>query len=175
MARVEDPPEPFWDINSDRGVQLPLTDLAILEAEGLLNVTLPVSLLSLLRKQNGGLVVAGRDAFPTSRPTSWAPDHVPFDVVMGIGRREQALSMLDSPYLVEEWGLPTDVVVVSGDGHYWIGLDYRICGRNGEPSVTWFDADDNSELDLAPDFPSFIGRLTSSLDFDGERSEGSPD
>lgn len=60
---------------------------------------------------------------------------------MGNGHRERTLSMLDSPYLVEEWGLPTAVVLLSGDGHYWIGLGYRACGRHGELSVTWFDRD----------------------------------
>ncbi|MFJ6835455.1 hypothetical protein [Streptomyces sp. NPDC091209] len=127
MAHGEDLPEPFWDIKSDRGVQLPLTDLAILEAERLLNVTLPVSLLGLLRKQNGGLVVSSRDAFPTSRPTSWAPDHVPFDQVMGIGHREQALSIVDSPYPVEEWGLPTR----SGGDHRQVPAVLRFPEGNG--------------------------------------------
>ncbi|WTI12186.1 SMI1/KNR4 family protein [Streptomyces sp. NBC_00820] len=174
MTNVGDLQHSFWDIESDRGVQPSLTDEAVLEAERLLNVALPGSLLDLLREQNGGLVASSRDAFPTSRPTSWAPDHVPFDFVMGIGHREQALSMLDSPYLVEEWGLPTDVVLISGGGHYWIGLDYRTCGRHGEPSVAWFDADDNSELALAPDFRSFAEGLTSAVEFDSERSEGSP-
>ncbi|MFD4613045.1 SMI1/KNR4 family protein [Streptomyces sp. NPDC058440] len=174
MARFEDLQHLLWDTNSGIGVQLPLTDQAILEAERLLNVTLPASLLNLLRIQNGGLIASSRDAFPTGRPTSWAPDHVPFDTVMGIGRREQTLSMLDSPYLVEEWGLPADVVLVSGGGHYWIGLDYRTCGRHGEPSVAWFDTDDNSELALAPDFHSFIESLTSAREFDSELSKGSP-
>ncbi|MEV5782804.1 hypothetical protein AB0L42_17575 [Streptomyces sp. NPDC052287] len=75
------------------------------------------------------------------RTTTWSADHVPFDSVMGNGHRERTLSMLDSPYLVEKWSLPTAVVLLSGDGHYWIGLDYRASGRHGEPSVTWFDRD----------------------------------
>ncbi|GAA3807384.1 SMI1/KNR4 family protein [Streptomyces chiangmaiensis] len=174
MARFEDLQLPFWDTSSDYGVQPPLTDRAVVEAERLLNVTLPDSLLDLLRNQNGGQVSDSRNAFPTSLPTSWSADHVPFDSVMGIGHRERTLSMLDSPYLVEEWGLPTAVVLVSGNGHYWIGLDYRTCGRHGEPSVAWFDADDNSELALAPDFHSFIKELTSAREFKSERNEGAP-
>lgn len=164
----------FWTTDSGVGVQPDLTDQAILEAERLLNVTLPASLLDLLHQQNGGLVVSGREAFPTSQATSWASDHVPFDNVMGIGRRERTLSLLDSPYLVEEWGLPADVVLLSGAGHYWIGLDYRTCGRHGEPSVVWFDTDDHSELPLAPDFRSFTEGLTAASGFDDERSEVSP-
>ncbi|MCX5214173.1 SMI1/KNR4 family protein [Kitasatospora sp. NBC_00240] len=171
MARFEDLQHVFRNTDSGVGVQPALSDQAVLEAEGLLNVTLPASLLDLLRQQNGGLVVSGRDAFPTSRPTSWASDHAPFDIVMGIGRREQTLSLLDNPYLVDEWGLPTEVVLLSGDGHYWIGLDYRTCGPRGEPSVVWFDTDADSELPLAPDFRSFVAGLTSVPGSDKERSE----
>jgi hypothetical protein len=72
-----------------------------------------------------------------------------FEQLMGVGRPGRGLSLLDSPYLVEEWGLPSPVVLLSGDGHCWIGLDYRACGSRGEPSVTWFDADAETELPLA--------------------------
>jgi hypothetical protein len=172
MARFEDLPPFFWDTSSDHGVQPPLTDRAVGEAERLLDVTLPDSLLDLLRNQNGGQVSDSRNAFPTTLPTSWSADHVPFDSVMGIGHRERTLSILDSPYLVDEWGLPTAVVLVSGDGHFWIGLDYRTCARHGEPSVAWFDADDNSELALASDFRSFLMGLTCAREFKSERSDG---
>lgn len=131
MKRFEDLQQSLWDTGSDYGVQPPVTDQAILEAERLLNVTLPSSLLDLLRQQNGGQVTSSRNAFPTSRPTSWSADHVPFDSVPGIGHRERTISLLDSPYLVEEWNLPAPVVLVSGDGPCWIGLDYRACGRHG--------------------------------------------
>ncbi|MFD7986932.1 SMI1/KNR4 family protein, partial [Kitasatospora indigofera] len=163
----------LWDSGSDYGVQPPVTDLVILEAERLLNVRLPSSLLDLLRQQNGGQVTSSRNAFPTGRPTSWSGDHIPFDSVLGIGHRERTLSLLDSQYLVEEWNLPVSVVLVSGDGPCWIGLDYRSCGRQGEPSITWFDADDNSKLALAPDVQSFVEGLTSASGFESAKSDGS--
>ncbi|GAA2753356.1 SMI1/KNR4 family protein [Kitasatospora cinereorecta] len=171
MTRFEDLQRSLWDTGTDFGVQPPMTDQVILEAERLLNVTLPSSLLDLLRQQNGGHVTSSRSAFPTSRPTSWSADHVPFESVLGIGHRERTISLLDSPYLVEEWNLPAPVVLVSGDGPCWVGLDYRAGGRHGEPSVTWFDADDNSELALAPDFQSFVEGLTSASRFERVKSE----
>ncbi|MDG5801564.1 SMI1/KNR4 family protein [Streptomyces ossamyceticus] len=172
MTGVDDHRPRFWDTDGAHGAQPSLTDRAIQEAEQLLGVMLPGSLLRLLHDRNGGQVGDTHNAFPTHRSTSWSTDHVPFDSVLGIGRRARTLSMLDSPYLVEEWGLPTDVVLISGDGHYWIGLDYRAGGRQGEPSVTWFDADDNSELPLAPDFPSFLARLAAAEDFADEANPG---
>ncbi|MET7646729.1 SMI1/KNR4 family protein [Streptomyces sp. NPDC005426] len=133
MARFEDLQQSLWDTGSDYGVQPPVTAEVILEAERLLNVTLPGSLLDLLRQQNGGRLTGSRNAFPTSGPTSWSADHVPVDSLLGIGHRERMISVLDSPYLIEEWDLPAPVVLVSGDGHCWIGLDYRSGGRHGAP------------------------------------------
>ena len=166
MARFEELRYSLWGIGGECGVQPALTDAAVVDAQRLLGVTLPGSLLDLLRHQNGGPVAASRDAFPTSRPTSWSADHVAFDSMLGIGHRAGAVSMLDSPYLVEEWGLPAGVVLVAGDGPCWIGLDYRVCGGQGEPSVTWFDAELDMELALAVDFQSFIEGLVSTSDFE---------
>ncbi|MEU3645609.1 SMI1/KNR4 family protein [Lentzea sp. NPDC034063] len=154
----------FWS-DSPYGVQQPLTDEAVRDAEKLLGVRLPEALLDLLRVQNGGVVVDERSAFP-SEPNSWAQDHAPFDSLMGIGVAERTTSLLDTPYLVEEWGLPSPVVLLTGDGHWWIALDYRACGPAGEPSVVWLDADGESELALAPDFRSFLAGLVPAESFD---------
>lgn len=167
MARFEEVKAALWS-GGTYGVQPSLTDEAVTEAEQVLGVRLPVSLLELLRVQNGGEVSSGRDAFPTDQPTSWSADHVPFDELMGIGRRERMVSLLDTPYLVDEWGLPSPVVLLSGDGHCWIALDYRDCGRLGEPAVTWLDADFDLELRLAADFRSFVEGLTSEGHFVGD-------
>ncbi|MDQ0794889.1 SMI1/KNR4 family protein [Streptomyces sp. B1I3] len=150
----------FWDGGDHYGAQPPLSEEMAEDAQRLLGVRLPPLLLALLRVQNGGAVAAHRDAFPTGVPTSWSEDHVPFGELMGIGRRERMTSLLDTPYLVEEWGLPPAVVLLAGDGHCWVALDYRDCGPQGEPSVTWFEADPYAELVLAPDLASFVGGLT---------------
>jgi SMI1-KNR4 cell-wall len=150
----------FWD-GSDHAVLPPLTADAVRDAERVLGVTLPAVLLDLLRVRNGGTVHPTRRRYPTSQPTSWASDHVPFHTVMGLGNAGSGESIMDTPYLVREWGLPEPVVLLTGDGHWWIALDYRACGRRGEPAVTWFDTDLRSELVLAPDFRTFVDGLTS--------------
>jgi hypothetical protein len=68
--------------------------------------------------------------------------------------------------LAEEWGLPSPLVLLSGDGHCWIALDYRVCGVRGEPSVTWWDVDADTELPLTADSPTFVERLTAAASFD---------
>ncbi|MET9228180.1 SMI1/KNR4 family protein [Lentzea sp. NPDC003310] len=152
----------FW-AEGTYGVQAPLTDEAVRDAEALLGVRLPDSLLDLLRVQNGGTVTDALSAFPTRVRTTWAPDHVPFDSLMGIGTAEGSLSLLDTPYLVQEWDLPSPVVLLTGDGHTWIALDYR---AGGEPSVVWLDAEDESEVALAPDFRTFLAGLVPEHSFD---------
>nr|WP_264086406.1 SMI1/KNR4 family protein [Amycolatopsis lexingtonensis] len=127
-----------------------------------LGVRLPIELGELLGLRNGGTVAASFDAFPTSAPTSYSATHVPFDELLGVGGR---LSILDSPYLSAEWDLPREVVVLSGDGHTWVALDYR---RSSEPSVTWFDAELESELALAPTFRAFAEGLVPSASFPEE-------
>ncbi|PKR42273.1 hypothetical protein CWE27_26710 [Streptomyces sp. EAG2] len=57
--------------------------------------------------------------------------------------------MLDTPYLVREWGLPLAIVLLSGDSHAWVGLDYQGGGSDGDPSVPWLDTELDSELSLA--------------------------
>lgn len=175
MARFDEVMTRFWG-DGDYGVQQLLTNEMVREAERALGVTLPSALLDLLRIQNGGIVAAEHDAFPTSQPTSWSEDHVPFDNLMGIGRRDGMTSLLDTPYLVEEWGMPAPLVLLSGDGHCWIALDYRTCGRDGEPLVTWFETDLATELVLAGDFCSFVGGLTAGSTYgDGPASGGAGD
>ncbi|WMX45214.1 SMI1/KNR4 family protein [Streptomyces roseicoloratus] len=171
MARFEEVRATFWG-EGPYGVR-PLTDAAVRHAERGLGVRLPASLLDMLRVRNGGPVAESWNAFPTSTPTSWSEDHVPLDDMMGIGDHESRLSLLESPYLVAEWGLPSPLVLISGDGHCWIALDYRSCGKRGEPSVTWFDVDTGTELPLAPDFRAFVEGLTAAASFDPDDAAGS--
>ncbi|WP_225795905.1 SMI1/KNR4 family protein [Streptomyces aculeolatus] len=157
MPRFEVLQVAFWDGSSNYGVQPPLTDQLVDQAELTLEVTIPASLVALLHQQNGGRVAAGLRAFPTSVPTSWASDHVPFEYMMGIGHRTGAPSLLDSVYLIGEWDLPDSLILLSGDGPCWIGLDYR---TGPTPTVGWFDADSGLELPLAASFQDFVEGLT---------------
>lgn len=165
MARFETVKERFW-AHSRVGAQPRLTDEIVVDAERILGVRLPSALLELLRVQNGGGVAEPWNSFPTTQPTSWSDSHVPFDTLEGIGTAEGTLSLLDTPYLVEEWGLPSPLVLLTGDGHWWIALDYRECGPDGEPSVTWFDTELDQDLRLAPDFRTFVEGLTCERDDD---------
>lgn len=163
VASFEQVEASFWDTTVERGVVAPLTRDMVAAAERELGVTLPGDLLRLLRTQNGGVVADSWDACP-AEPNFYADDHVPFDQLFGLrlGGDAHTISMLDTAYLVQEWDLPTPVVLLSGQGHYWIALDYRTSGPNGEPAVTWIHNEMEHELRLAPDFRTFVERLTPS-------------
>ncbi|MFB8277737.1 SMI1/KNR4 family protein [Nocardia colli] len=162
MATFDQVLASFWS-DSDYGVLDPLTDDAVRAAENQLGVELPASLLRLLRVQNGGTVADQWNAFPFPAPTPGIDSYAPFDVVMGVGPTD---GLLDTPYLIKEWGLPAPIVLLAGDGHWWVGLDYRNCGPQGEPSVAFFDADRENSVILAPDFETFVRGLTAADSFD---------
>jgi len=155
-VRLAELKERFWDRSSSHGVFDPLTDAKVTEAEAALGVRLPSAYLELLGVQNGGSVSGEFDAYPTTVPTTWAEDHVPFESLMGIGEPGRWTSILDSPYFNAEWGMPEELVHLSGDGHCWVALDYR---TGGEPSVVWFDNELGEDLQLAPDFLTFVEGL----------------
>jgi hypothetical protein len=55
-------------------------------------------------------------------------------------------------------------VLLCGDGHWWIALDYRNA-PGGEPSVVWYDNELRQDLRLAPTFRVFVEGLRPQTDF----------
>lgn len=135
----------------------PLTEAMLEAAESKLQVKLPALLVELLRVQNGGYTAGF--AFPMQRATSWADDHVPLMELFGIVPDEAiqtAQNILHTPYMMEEWGLPENQVLLTGDGHWWITLDYR---ASPTPRVLWIDTEMEQEIEVAASFDDFINGL----------------
>lgn len=145
----------FWDDNYYN--HPPLTDRMIKIAEKTLGVQLPKLLIELLEIQNGGYTKGF--AFPMNERTAWADDHVPLSEMFGIVINKSIKSgqnILDTNYMIREWGLPERQVLLSGDGHWWITLDYR----EGEgPSVRWIDLECDEDILIAQSFDDFIKGL----------------
>ncbi|MNB99627.1 SMI1 / KNR4 family protein [compost metagenome] len=158
--------EAFWD-DSDYALESyvsdPPDDELIASVEQELGYKLPASYITLMKQHNGG--VPYNTCFPTNVPTSWADDHAAITGILGIGR-DKSYSLcgdLGSPFMIEEWGYP-DIGVVICDcpsaGHDVIMLDYRHCGKDGEPEVIHVDQEADYEITyLAPDFETFIRGL----------------
>jgi hypothetical protein len=118
------PDDKFWGSNYYK--HPPLTVEMLSAAEAQLGVKLPPAYVQLLRMQNGGYTQRFR--FPMSHPTTWAEDHVPLHALFGLVTDPSirtALNVLETDYMTQEWGLPPRQVLLSGDGHWWITLDYH--------------------------------------------------
>nr|WP_050614431.1 SMI1/KNR4 family protein [Bacillus testis] len=77
------------------------------------------------------------------------------DHILGIGEEN---GILESAYLIEEWELPNNIVLISGSGHSWVALDYR--DTEEEPPVIFIDAEEGQIIELASGFELFLRSLT---------------
>ena len=163
----------FWE-DSDYArksyVESPPSNELISSIETELAVTLPDSYLELMNTQNGGR--PRNCCFPTKVPTSWAGDHVAISGIAGIGR-EKTYSLcgsLGSKFMQEEWGYPEIGICICdcpSAGHDIIMLDYRKCGRSGEPEVVHVDQERDFKVTfLATDFEGFVRGLVSESVYD---------
>lgn len=147
----------FWE--SDYYNHPKLTDEMVNVAEEALKVKLPKSLIDILRVMNGGYTKGF--AFPMAVSTSWSENHIPLDSLGGIVTDKSIdtpFNLLDSQYMKEEWGLPEKQVLLSGDGHFWITLDYR---ESDIPRVRWIDVECNEDIHVANSFDEFLDGLVS--------------
>lgn len=137
----------------------PLTDDMVSTAESMLGVKLPSLFIDLLKIQNGGYT--NGYAYPMTVETSWSENQVPLSELFGIVTSQTirtAQNILASAYMIEEWGLPDKQVLLTGDGHWWITLDYR---KGDVPTVTWLDSECDQDIQVADSFEDFINGLVS--------------
>ncbi|MCL2713125.1 MAG: SMI1/KNR4 family protein [Alphaproteobacteria bacterium] len=133
---------------------------------------LPAAYVELARSQNGGML--RRNFCPMPEPTSWAPDHVVVTGLFAIGRtaRYSLCGARGSKFREEEWQYPQIGVYIADTpsaGHQMIALDYRCCGRQGEPAVVYVDEEEDFRVSLiAPDFASFICGLAQDRQYDSD-------
>lgn len=148
----------------------PPTDELIESIEKELGYKLPSACIQLMKQQNGG--VPRNTNFPTEDSTSWAEDHIAITGILGIGREKDysLCGEIGSPFMIEEWGYPEIGVVICdcpSAGHDVVMLDYRACGRDGEPEVVHVDQEDDYEITfLADNFEAFIRGLVSDEEYD---------
>ncbi|MFL0450842.1 SMI1/KNR4 family protein [Bacillus altitudinis] len=142
--------KPFWDTDRESEETFKkINEKGIAKAEKKLGVILPDTYKKLILEQNGGYTL--HNAFPTDQPNGWAEDHVSFDHLRGIAKGE---GIMDSDYLIEEWELPEGLVLICGDGHTWIALDYRKTKEH--PPVHYFDLEYETDFKLADSFDELI-------------------
>ncbi|MFC3747335.1 Imm51 family immunity protein [Paenibacillus sp. GCM10012306] len=156
----------FWD-DSDYAlkeyVSEPPTDELIASVEEELGYKLPAAYIEMMKQHNGG--IPRNACFPTEVTESWGAEYISIAGILGIGR-EKSYSLggeFGSRFMIEDWGYP-DIGVVFCDcpsaGHDVVMLDYRKCGRDGEPEVIHVDQEGDYAITyLAPSFEAFIRGL----------------
>lgn len=145
----------FWDSNYYNNP--PLTDKMIQQAEAELGVILPKSFLDLLKIQNGGYTKGY--TYPMTKKTTWSNNHVPLTELFGIvldKESDSAHNIMLSDYMTQEWGLPKKQILLTGDGHWWITLDYR---QSNIPTIRWIDCEFGEDIQIADTFNDFFNGL----------------
>jgi len=139
---------------------LSLSDILVMEAEKRYGCKLPALYLTLLKMKNG--YWTNNLIFPTNLPTTYPDDHVGFEYMNGIGINNEwgsgEFDIFETEYMTEEWGLPANIILLCGDGHWWIALDYR---RSKEAQVSWIDCEVDEDFILANTFEDFVKGLRS--------------
>ncbi|MFE0305379.1 SMI1/KNR4 family protein [Bacillus altitudinis] len=156
----------FWEIDEEGYYTLKkINEAEIAKAEKKLGVTLPDTYKKLILEQNGGYTI--HNAFPTTQSNSWDENHIQFNHLLGIAEGE---GIMDSAYLIKEWELPEGLVLINGDGHTWVAMDYRKTKEN--PPIHYFDVEMEEDFKLADSFGEFIeGLYTVEYTVDEEATE----
>ena len=156
----------FWNDSSwalEAYVSAPTTDNLIAEIEAELGYKLPASYIALMKTHNGGIPF--NTCYPTTKASSWADDHIAITGIFGLGREKSCsiCGVAGQLLWVEDWGYPSYGVYFAdcpSAGHDMILLDYRKCGKDGEPEVVHVDQEDDYKITfLAKDFETFIRGL----------------
>lgn len=138
----------------------PLLDEQIIrEFELRFQKKLPLSYLRLLEIQNGGRT--NNLCFKTKNKISLRfGDFIPVWEISGIGKRENGAlwTINNSDYLIKEWDLPRDILILFGEGHWWVFLDYRLDATR-DPAVSLIDLEFQTDMILSENFQTFISSL----------------
>lgn len=154
----------FWN-NNDYALKTyvgtKLTKNMVEVAQSKLGYTFPVSYITLLANQNGG--IPNNTHFPIPQTNGNKQEYVTISGILGINPKANSLlGSMGSRALIEEWGYPPIGIVVCNckqAGHENIMLDYT---KKGVPSVVHVDVKEGEDpvvTYLAKDFEQFVQGL----------------
>lgn len=107
-------------------------------------------LFKFLEIQNGGYI--NYNKFPKLE------HKINIDFISGIkGSKLDTLEQSD--YYIKEWNLPQKILLLAGEGHWWICFDYRNFNESNEPKISYIDSDYSVDQVIADSFQDFIEKL----------------
>jgi len=136
----------LWENTRDALDPFDQDTLAIIEEK--LQLKLPADYVHLMKMQNGGYL--RRDTFKIK------DEEIIVEELYGISANDEE-GILTTIDMREEWELPEDIILLSGDGHTWLFLDYR--KKLEQPSVSYIDLESEIDFVLASNFTDFINGL----------------
>lgn len=170
----------FWEDSqyaAENYIEVPPSDETIAALESQLGYKLPNSYIELARTQNGGC--PKNTSCRTNTPTSWAEDHVAITGIYAIGKSAHYSlgGPMNTQFWIDEWGYPPIGIYFAdcpSAGHDMIALDYRGCGKDGEPTVVHVDQESGYKITkLADTFEEFIRKLEPDDNFSDDDPEDS--
>lgn len=147
----------------------PVTDDLIREIEAELGYKLPESYVYLMKLHNGGC----------PKRTVVKGTYCEIECIYGIGREisRSLCGLMGYSNWIDEWEYPKIGIPICdtiNGGHTMVFLDYRECGKDGEPKVVEIDQESDYEIEvLADNFEEFIGKLVYEEENEIEKS-GNP-
>ena len=147
----------------------PVTNKEIEFAEQKFQVILPKAYKNLLKVSNGGTLNLQWLDIHEVEGLEAEEGYIYVDQLLGIKLTDSSnssleTSILDTDYLKQEWGIEQDnIILIAGDGHYWIALDYR---KSQEPTITYFDTENEREIHLYNHFDEMIINLYDSIEIE---------
>lgn len=157
----------------------PPSDELIQSVEEELGYKLPESYIELIKMHNGG---RPHDfCLPTQENIGWAEDHIAITGIFGIGREKKysLCGSFGSQFWVDHWEYPNIGIYICSTptgGHDMVALDYRKCGKNGEPEVVFVSQEHDYEIHtIAKNFETFIRSLVNEKVFDTSEEDRKED
>lgn len=141
----------------------PLTAEVIKEVQQQFNVTLPKAYIELMSLQNGGSLSDAKNTYYVNVKDSDEQEVIGVSHLYGISMDDTAMG--GTFYMIEEWEYPENIIIISDEAHYAVCLDYRnYAGDN--PPICYIDLELELDIEIAPDFETFIENLTNYIDED---------
>lgn len=142
-AREPTATERIAQFQSEYAVVLPLRYIELVEANTLTDFHDSVI-------PNPGPTGQEIDRYVGARP------FIEIDNLFGVSE-DESQSIFCSENMTKEWELPNDLVLLAGDGHTWLALDYR--GQKTEPPVILIESHQYSSVQLARTFETLLDAL----------------
>lgn len=116
------------------------------------NVALPEAFVS-YDQPTGSWLVKLPDSSSQGFRDHFGEGYVCIDGIWGLQLYEGS-SVFQTQRLIKEWNLPERLVLIAGNGHYWLALDYR--ERRKDPPVIVIVTDTGESLQVARSFAELL-------------------